>query len=284
MVHEKEALEHQIMETTQRLNRATKLIGGLGGERTRWSQRSKELAEQYRCLVGDVTIAAAIITYLGPFSQTYRAEACADWLRTAKGVKDGLKITPRADFGLQRVLYARLWNSNSAQHACSHRAASLCPACCRGDPIRIDEWKLHGLPADAFSLDSAVIMSRARHPPLFIDPQSTATRWIRRLEKARGLRLLRLTDADYTRVLESAVSSGVPVLCESMGEHVDPTLETLIEGVRPTIAHRWRRQRAPWRRQWALWRRQWTLCRRPHHHLFPVAARHRRGLASHFCT
>ena len=69
--------------------------------------------------------------------------------------------------------------------------------------------QLHGLPADAFSIDSGVIMTKARNPPLFIDPQTTATRWIRQQEKQRGLRLLRLTDADYIRVLESAVSSGV---------------------------------------------------------------------------
>ena len=129
--------------------------------------------------------------------------ATADWLRTIKAVKDGLPATPTRQFSLVHVL---------------------------GDPILIDDWKIHGLPADQFSIDSAVIMKNASKPPLFIDPQTSASRWIRSHEKSNGLRPLRLTDADYSRVLEGAVSSGVPVLCESLGEVLDPTLVTLVSG------------------------------------------------------
>ena len=101
---ERDALQQQIRDTTNRLQRATKLIGGLGGERTRWSQRSKELSETYRCLVGDVTVAAAMVTYLGPFEQAYRADAQAEWLRFVKGARDGLRCSPTRDYSLVGVL------------------------------------------------------------------------------------------------------------------------------------------------------------------------------------
>ena len=75
VVSEKESLQGQISDSTNRLARATKLIGSLGGERTRWAQRSKELAEALKCIVGDVAVCAAVCTYLGPFEQAYRSDA-----------------------------------------------------------------------------------------------------------------------------------------------------------------------------------------------------------------
>ena len=201
VIREKETLQTRITDCADRLARATRLIGGLSGERTRWGQRSKELSEEHACLVGDLLTCAATCTYLGPFTQTYRADATTEWLQTFRSL--GHRCSP--DFSLVKVL---------------------------GEDIRVGEWKVHGLPSDDFSVHSAVIMSHAARAPLFMDPQSTATRWIKRQEKHSGLRVFRLTDADYIRVLEGAVSSGAPVLCESMGEALDPVLLPLISAHR----------------------------------------------------
>jgi ATP-binding dynein motor region len=42
-----------------------------------------------------------------------------------------------------------------------------------GEPVKIREWTIDGLPNDSFSIDNAIIMAEARRWPLMIDPQVT---------------------------------------------------------------------------------------------------------------
>lgn len=46
MTTKKEQLESNIDICSKKLDRAEKLIGGLGGEKDRWSQAAKELGER----------------------------------------------------------------------------------------------------------------------------------------------------------------------------------------------------------------------------------------------
>ena len=46
MTAKKEQLESNIDICSKKLDRAEKLIGGLGGEKDRWSQAAKELGER----------------------------------------------------------------------------------------------------------------------------------------------------------------------------------------------------------------------------------------------
>ena len=52
--------------------RAEKLIGGLGGEKDRWSKAATDLGIQYNNLTGDVLIAAGLVAYLGAFTIAFR--------------------------------------------------------------------------------------------------------------------------------------------------------------------------------------------------------------------
>lgn len=48
------------------------------------------------------------------------------------------------------------------------------------------------------------------------------------MEKANRLCVIRLTQADYTRVLENAIQFGLPVLLENVNEELDPVLESVL--------------------------------------------------------
>ena len=67
-------LQNQHETCSKRLVTAEKLIGGLGGEKSRWTASSSELGEQFNNLTGDVLISSGIIAYLGTFLSTYRDE------------------------------------------------------------------------------------------------------------------------------------------------------------------------------------------------------------------
>jgi len=56
----------------KRLVRADKMIGGLEGEKVRWTETVANLSKQQEVLVGDCLIAAGMICYAGPFVASYR--------------------------------------------------------------------------------------------------------------------------------------------------------------------------------------------------------------------
>lgn len=61
-----------------------------------------------------------------------------------------------------------------------------------------------------------------------IDPQGQANKWVRNSEKENKLGVIKLTDADYMRVMENSIQFGTPVLLENVGEELDPSLEPLL--------------------------------------------------------
>ena len=57
---------------SKKLDRAEKLIGGLGGEKDRWSKSAADLTILYENLSGDVLISSGVVAYLGAFTSSYR--------------------------------------------------------------------------------------------------------------------------------------------------------------------------------------------------------------------
>lgn len=69
-------LENQVDLCTKKLDRAEQLIGGLGGEKDRWSQAAKDLGVKYVNLTGDVIISSGVVAYLGAFTSAFRQVMC----------------------------------------------------------------------------------------------------------------------------------------------------------------------------------------------------------------
>ncbi|XP_046853911.1 dynein axonemal heavy chain 7-like isoform X3 [Xenia sp. Carnegie-2017] len=197
MTEKKEHLEFQVDLCSKKLDRAQKLIGGLGGEKDRWSSAATELQRIYNNLTGDVLISSGVIAYLGAFTSLFRKRCTDEWSNICK--EKGISCS--SDFSLSKTL---------------------------GEPIKIRAWNIAGLPTDTFSIDNGVIVDNARRWPLMIDPQGQANKWVKNSEKDKRLSVIKLTDADYIRTLENSIQFGTPVLLENVGEELDPSLEPLL--------------------------------------------------------
>ncbi|XP_010562350.1 PREDICTED: dynein heavy chain 7, axonemal [Haliaeetus leucocephalus] len=194
---EKADLENQVDLCSKKLQRAEQLIGGLGGEKTRWHETALELGRQYINLTGDILISSGIVAYLGAFTSSYRQMQTKEWALLCK-TKD---IPCSDDFSLTNTL---------------------------GEPVEIRAWNIAGLPSDTFSIDNGIIISNARRWPLMIDPQGQANKWIKNMEKANSLHIVKLSDPQFVTTLENCIQFGSPVLLENIGEELDPILEPLL--------------------------------------------------------
>ncbi len=77
----KRVLEEELADLEGKLQRAEKLVSGLAGEKVRWEGSIGGLESALRCLPGDVVLAAAFLSYAGPFPSEFRDELVkATWL------------------------------------------------------------------------------------------------------------------------------------------------------------------------------------------------------------
>ena len=194
----KSDLQDQVTDCSNKLRRAEQLITGLGGERDRWGQLSKELAVEYDNVTGDVMLASGVIAYMGPFTDGYRRSATKDW----GSILRSKHITCSEDFQLSLTL---------------------------GDPVEIRDWVINKLPNDSFSVDNAIMLERSDLWPLMIDPQSQANKWIKKTEEPNNLKIIKLTQATFVRTLENAIQFGSPVLIEDVLEKLDPILDPILQ-------------------------------------------------------
>ncbi|XP_061578914.1 dynein axonemal heavy chain 7 [Cololabis saira] len=190
-------LENQVDQCSKQLERAEQLITGLGGEKTRWSEMALSLGHLYNNLTGDILISAGIVAYLGAFTSSFRQDQIEKWMDLSKSID----IPCSSDVSLMSSL---------------------------GDPVKIRAWNIAGLPSDSFSIENAIIIANARRWPLMIDPQGQANKWLKNMEKANSLHIIKLSDAGFVRTLENCIQFGTPVLLENVGEELDPILEPLL--------------------------------------------------------
>ncbi|XP_063786085.1 dynein axonemal heavy chain 3-like [Pseudophryne corroboree] len=194
---EKRILEENINLTKLKLDRAEKLINGLGGEKQRWRSIAMQLGDTYQNIVGDMLLSAGIVAYLGSFTSEFRQEILKEWFNICRD-----KNIPVSDgFALSGTL---------------------------GDHVKIMEWQFHGLPKDNFSIENAIIMTSAQRWPLMIDPQGQANKWIKNMEKINKLQICKATDSDYLRTVGNSIQFGTPVLIENITEELDPILEPVL--------------------------------------------------------
>ncbi|KAK0094203.1 hypothetical protein PV326_011565 [Microctonus aethiopoides] len=192
-----QGMTDEVNECELKLKRAEELIGGLGGEYSRWSDTAKILGERYFKLTGDILIGSGVVAYLGAFTMQYRQGQINDWVKLCKQCN----VYCSSNFQMSETL---------------------------GDSVLIRSWNIFGLPTDLFSIDNAIIVSKSRRWPLMIDPENQANKWVKNMEKESAINVIRLSQRDYMRILENAIQFGQPVLLENVNEELDAVLEPLL--------------------------------------------------------
>ncbi|CAO1367416.1 unnamed protein product [Diamesa hyperborea] len=123
----RQAVEDEVELCRKKLIRAETLLGGLGGERTRWESSAEQLQMIYDCLPGDILISCGIIAYLSPLTTSYRVDCVNDWHKLCHH----LQIPQSPTYNIVTVL---------------------------GTEIKIQNWNISGLPRDIFSIENGIIM------------------------------------------------------------------------------------------------------------------------------
>ncbi|XP_017768545.1 PREDICTED: dynein heavy chain 1, axonemal-like [Nicrophorus vespilloides] len=193
----KEEQESNINMCQERMNRAIRLITGLADEKIRWIDTIKNINLNMVNVTGDILICSGTVAYLTPFTDKYRRRLLAKWMREL-----------------------RLYN---VPHS-----PTCDPVLILGEPVLIRQWQIEGLPRDSLSTENAVLVSRSKRWPLFIDPQGQANKWIKNMGKTRGIAICKLADKDLIRTLELSIRFGKPVLIENVGVELDPALDPVL--------------------------------------------------------
>ena len=194
----KKALEDDAASCQKKMDNASALIDGLGGEKIAWGEAESQFSDQIRRLVGDVLLANGFLSYSGPFNQEFRSKLLDGW-RKKLNFHD---IPFTEDLNLIKMLV---------------------------DDPTIGEWNLQGLPSDELSIQNGIIVTSATRFPLLIDPQGQGKIWIKNREKENDLRITNLNHKYFRQHLEDALSLGQPLLIEDVGEEIDPALDNVLE-------------------------------------------------------
>lgn len=216
LVARQDSLVAEISDCEAKIERAQRLMKGLGGETARWADLARSLASHYTLLVGDALFCSCMITFSGPFDAEYRRLLVQAIIKNLEDT--GLGHTAAAQ-GLQVNLQLLL-----------------------GDPPLIREWQMCGLPDDTFSIENGIIMDVACRWPLMIDPQKQANLFARNLGKAgkcESLEVVKQSDRAFSRALELALQLGRWLLIEQFGEVLDPGLEPVLQRRKKKVDGDW---------------------------------------------
>ena len=195
---EKQRLQDDADSTQRRADAANALLGGLAGEKSRWTVQLGDFAETIKKLVGDVALACAFISYCGPYNQEFRGTLVNKYFYD-DCVTRGIPVTKDMDIVPFLTTEAEM-----------------------------GEWSLEGLPGDGLSIQNGILVTRSSRWPLLIDPQGQAHKWINSRESANGLKVTQLAEKMFRPTLEECMSYGKPLLIENVEEELDPVLDPVL--------------------------------------------------------
>lgn len=192
----KQRVLDEAQELQDQLGLANRLTGGLADENTRWKLNVIQYKDERVTMIGNALLSAAFVSYIGPFSFSFRSMLWKDtWIPDI----NEKKIPCTEGIDPLEVL------ANAADQAI---------------------WMTEGLPADRVSLENASVVTSCTRYPLLIDPQLQGQKWIRGREKE--MVTIQLSQKNWLKKVEMAVSDGKVLMIESIGQEIDPILDPLL--------------------------------------------------------
>ena len=194
---EKAEADAQKNALLSRENLANRLVGGLASENKRWGNDIETLKDTQRTLTGDCMLAAGFVSYAGAFDQELRERLWkATWTVDLENRK--IPMTPGSD------PLSMLTNEGINARMISE-----------------------GLPSDRISIENGSIIEAAKRWPLIIDPQTQGIKWLINKEK-ENLAVIQLTQKNWLRTIEAAITNGQSVIVENLGNDIDATLDPVL--------------------------------------------------------
>jgi len=183
-----------------KLELAQRLINALGSEEVRWVEGVGRLQHEREPLVGDALVAAAFISYCGPFNKAFRDHLLyASYIPYLQVAVAGNPI-PMRELG-EGVSIVSIIASEA----------------------EVAGWNAEGLPRDLVSIENGAIVTSSKRWPLIIDPQLQGVAWIKSRQSSR-VHVQRLGQPKLLAGLRTAIAGGTSILIENMGERVDAIL------------------------------------------------------------
>ncbi len=197
----KRAIEENAKNTRKRMEQATSLISGLGGERIRWNNDREEFANIKLQLIGDIALACAFVAYCGPFNQDFREYLVHH------------KLT--SDLKERKIPYSH--NLDLTDFL--------------ADIGTIGDWNMAGLPTDPLSIQNGILVTRSTRFPLLIDPQGQALNWISNYEETRmpHFGVTSFSNPRFREQVEYCLAEGKALIVAGVESELDPMLSSVLE-------------------------------------------------------
>ena len=193
-MNEKETAMKEAERCERKLNLAQRLVGALGSELDRWQQSILDIGELLNVIIGDVLLASAFVSYVGPFNKKFRDAILKEFVDFFH--KNNIPMSPNAN-----------------------------PLTVLTDEATVAGWNNYGLPPDRVSTENGSILTNSERYSLIIDPQLQGILWLRKTYEQHGLKVTRLSNNKMVKIIEFAVESGNPVLIENMENTIDAVIQ-----------------------------------------------------------
>ena len=192
---EKKKIEDGANALARKAQQASDLINGLAGEQKRWGEDAENLVIQKHKLVGDCAVAAAFVSYCGPFNQEFRTLMVKD-----KFTKDCIDRNVPVSMDLDVISFSV-------------------------NQSTIADWNMEGLPTDPLSIQNGILITQASRYPLLVDPQGQALKWIKSREKERTPHYgtTTLAHSKLKDQLEYAMAEGMALIVIQVENTIDPS-------------------------------------------------------------
>lgn len=190
----KQGAEDEAARCERRLSLANRLVSALGSEKGRWSDAIVRFTEEMQVVHGDVLLASAFVSYVGPFNKEFRDQIMDDnFIKFFK--TENIPLSPACD-----------------------------PLLILTDEAEIAEWNNQKLPSDRVSSENGAILTNSDRYSLIIDPQLQGITWLKKREEHSDLKVTRLSNPKVVKTLEAAIEAGNPVLIENLENTIDAVI------------------------------------------------------------